>query len=224
MHTATLFSYLRKQILIDAGESWLGKLDTILPKPDAIFLTHAHPDHAYGLQAGAPCPVFATQATWEIIDSFPIPQALRRVIAPGKKRRIGKISIEPFSLLHSLRCPAVGFRITCGKTKLFYAPDVAWIEKMEQALHKIQVYIGDGATITRNMIRKTKDTGAIFGHTTIRAQLTWCHKMGVPKMIVTHCGSDIVAHEMGATKKVKALAKERDVEVEIAYDGMSYTF
>ena len=129
------------------------------------------------------------------------------------------MQFEAFTLLHSIRAPAVGYRITAGKSKIFYAPDVAWIEDMDEAFKKIALYIGDGATITRNMIRKNKKTGEIFGHANIRQQLTWCHKMNVPKMIVTHCGSDIVSHEKQAEKKIFLLAKERAVKVEIAYDG-----
>jgi len=221
MHTSTLFSQAGKHVLVDFGESWLGKFSTLRPKPDHIVLTHAHPDHAFGLKEEVSCPVWATKQTWKLIDAFPIPQKNRRVIEPKKKKRIGGIQFEAFALLHSLRCPAVGFRITTGKLKLFYAPDVAWIKKMETALKNIQIYIGDGACITRIMIRKTKDKEEIFGHANIRQQLTWCQKNGVPEMIITHCGSDIVSHPKIAQKKIAFLAEERDVAALIAYDGMT---
>ncbi len=216
MHTSTLFASKGKRVLVDCGTTWLGKIDRI--KPDQIVLTHAHPDHAFGLKEGSPCPVWATKKTWKLIDAFPIPQKLRHVIEPRKKRRICGIQFEAFSLIHSLRCPAVGYRITCEKMRLFYAPDVAWIEQMDDALKNIQVYIGDGATITRIMIRKKGDK--IFGHANVRQQLTWCKKHRVPEMIVTHCGSDIVSHAKKAEKQIVELAEERGIKVTIAYDGM----
>lgn len=218
MHTSLLVSHQGKKVMIDCGTSWLGKIEAIAP--DAIVLTHAHNDHAEGLKEGTPCPVYATKKTWALINPFPIEKQSRRLITPHKRHRICGIQFEAFPVLHSVRCPAVGYRITCGKTRLFYAPDVAWIDKMDQALSRIDTYIGDGATITRSMIRKHKETEEIFGHANVRQQLTWCQKMGVPKMVVTHCGSDIVAHEKAALPKIEALAKEREVAVKVAYDGM----
>ena len=222
MHTSTLFILGRSRVMVDCGTSWLGKLDRV--HPHHIILTHAHPDHAEGLKEGAPCLVWATKKTWDLIDHYPIAQKQRRLILPRKKKKIGNLEFEAFELLHSLRCPAVGYRISQGKKHLFYAPDVAWIKEMELAFRNIQLYIGDGATLTRNMIRRDKKTDEIFGHATIRQQLTWCQKRDVPRMIVTHCGSDIVTDRRGAKKKLASLAKERALEVAIAYDGMELTF
>jgi hypothetical protein len=40
-------------------------------------------------------------------------------------------------------------------------------------------------------------------------------------MIVTHCGSEIVnGEEKGVLDEIRALAGEREVEVEVARDGM----
>lgn len=219
MHTSTLFIHQKKRIMVDCGTSWLGKISSV--RPDHIVLTHAHPDHAYGLKEGAPCPVWATKVTWDLIDKFPIPKKQRHIITPRKKRRIGSMQFEAFPLLHSVHCPAVGYRIIRGTFRLFYAPDVAYIENIEEAFDKINIYIGDGATITRPMIRKAKGSGVIIGHATIRQQLTWCKKQGVHQMIITHCGSDIVAHQKKAEKRIQALAEERNIEAVIAYDGMN---
>lgn len=219
MHTALLFIHRGKRLLIDCGDSWLGKLKKI--KPDAILLTHAHPDHAFGLKEGAPCPVFASKETWKLIDRFPIPLKQRRLLLPRHPEKICGISCEAFPVDHSIRCPAVGYRLIAGKVKLFFCPDVAWIHNVGEAFKGIQLYIGDGATIVRSMVRKAPETETIFGHAPIRQQLTWCHKQGVPKMIITHCGSDIVKDEEKARLKIDKLAAERGVAFEIAYDGLT---
>ena len=86
----------------------------------------------------------------------------------------------------------------------------------------MQIYIGDGATISRSFIRKRGR--ALIGHSPVRTQLTWCQKEGVPRAIITHCGSEIVGggpREISA--KINAIATERGVEVRIAYDGMKIT-
>ena len=54
--------------MVDCGEDWLGNLDGL--HLHAIVITHAHPDHAFGLKEGAPCPVYATQITWEETDHY----------------------------------------------------------------------------------------------------------------------------------------------------------
>jgi glyoxylase-like metal-dependent hydrolase (beta-lactamase superfamily II) len=48
--------------MIDCGADWLARLKAVAPS--AIVITHAHPDHAFGLARGAPCPVYATAETW----------------------------------------------------------------------------------------------------------------------------------------------------------------
>lgn len=222
MHTCALLTHRHKKVLIDCGETWLSKIRTL--HPDAIVITHAHPDHAFGLKNGSPCPVWATKESWEYLDSFPIPPRQRHLIHPRKIHRIGGISFEAFPVWHSVRCPAVGYRITCGKIAFFYVPDVVYIPDIDEAFHNLCFYIGDGATISRKMIRKNKVTGELFGHANIRQQLTWCRKQNVPRMIVTHCGSDIVAHEKQAIAQIEKLAREKNIEVQIAYDGWQIRF
>lgn len=216
-HTATLISYKGKRVLIDCGLDWLGKLDQI--KPDAIVLTHAHPDHAWGLKKGAPCPVYATRESWRVkeLKKFPIKE---KIIVPIQKKIIIEgITFEAFTEQHSLLCPGVGYRITAGNVTIYYSGDLISIDKRHLALKEVRLYIGDGATIVRPMVRRKGDK--IFGHTTIRAQLGWCQKEHVPRAIITHCGTQIVADKSGkAEAKIKQLAQERNVKVAIAYDGM----
>lgn len=69
MHSALLVEYYGERVMVDCGEDWGCKIDEI--GPDAIVLTHAHPDHAGGLKDGAPCPVYATEESWEDIDTYP---------------------------------------------------------------------------------------------------------------------------------------------------------
>src|SRR5436309_6280374 len=63
MHTSLLVSYRGAREMSDCGLDWLGKLKRVAP--NAIVLTHAHPDHAWGLKRGAPCPVYAPESTWQ---------------------------------------------------------------------------------------------------------------------------------------------------------------
>ncbi len=218
MHTSLLIIHNKNKIMIDCGLSFLDRLNKI--KPTHIIITHAHPDHAFGLEKGSKCPVYMTKNSWNLLKDFPIEQKHKRTIQINKKFKIGSITFEAFSVMHSIKAPAVGYRITCNRKIIFYVPDVLWITKRKQAFKNIKLYIGDGATIKNNLVRKDKKTGKIYGHANIRSQLTWCKKENVKKMIITHCGSDIVKKEKQAFKEIRELAKKREVDTEIAYDNM----
>jgi hypothetical protein len=65
---------------------------------------------------------------------------------------------------------------------------------------------------------------ALIGHSPVRTQLTWCQKEGVPRAIITHCGSEIeTGGEREIATKISAMAGEGGTEVGIAYDGMKVT-
>src|SRR3990170_2465718 len=53
-HTSTLVSNRGSRVTIDCGSDWL--LEVHCLAPDAIVVTHAHPDHVDGLRNGSPCP------------------------------------------------------------------------------------------------------------------------------------------------------------------------
>lgn len=220
-HSSIKISYYHHEVIIDCGEDWAGKVSDW--NADAIIITHAHPDHAFGLKDGAPCPVYATEEAWKNMDSFQIKE--RRIINERERKQIPgngshPLFFEAFPVLHSTRAPAVGYKVQAGEAKIFYVPDVAWIKDREAAMKDINIYIGDGATLKRSMIRKPGDT--IIGHVPLQTQLTWCQKMGVSKAIFTHLGSKIVkGDEEKIMGQIMSMARQRDLDdVTIAHDGM----
>src|SRR5438552_3520635 len=90
MHTSLLVSYSRAKVMIDCGLDWLGKFERL--HPDAIVLTHPHPDHAWGLKNGAPCPVHAPENTWRTLKKLQDRQS--RVIKERSPTRICSITFE----------------------------------------------------------------------------------------------------------------------------------
>jgi phosphoribosyl 1,2-cyclic phosphodiesterase len=218
MHTSLMVSYRSANVMIDCGLDWLGKFERL--HPSAIVLTHAHPDHAWGLKQGASYPVYAPQETWRELRYYPIKEHC--LIKERTPMKICGITFEAFPVEHSILSPAVGYRISAGRARIFYAPDLIFIHDRQDALKGVQVFIGDGATVTRTFIRRRGKR--LIGHSPVRTQLTWCEKEGVPQAIITHCGSEIVTgDERELSAKLRALAADRGVKVRIAYDGMKLT-
>jgi phosphoribosyl 1,2-cyclic phosphodiesterase len=215
MHTSLLVSHRDGNVMIDCGLDWLGKFERL--HPSAIVLTHGHPDHAWGLRNGAPCPVYAPQKTWQTLRYCAVKD--RRLIRERIPTKICGIRFEAFPVEHSILAPAVGYRVSAGRAYIFYAPDLIYIHERAAALKGVQIYIGDGATLTRSFIRRRGET--LIGHAPVRTQLMWCEKERIPHAIITHCGSEIVTGDEGKiSAELRAIGAERGVEVRIAYDGM----
>ena len=173
-----------------------------------------------GLRDGAPCPVHAPQKTWQTLTRCRVED--RHVINERSPTKICGITFEAFPLEHSILAPAVGYRVSAGRASIFYVPDLVFIHERAEALKNVQIYIGDGATVTRSFIRRRGKT--LIGHSPVRTQLTWCEKEAVAHAIITHCGSEIVTgDERKLSTKLQAMGAERGVEVRIAYDGMKLT-
>jgi phosphoribosyl 1,2-cyclic phosphodiesterase len=215
-HSALLVQCQEARIMLDCGADWLGRVARL--RPSAILLTHAHPDHAAGLTDGAPCPVYATAETWDRIGGYPI--AERRTIEAGQRFCLGSVTWQAFELEHSIRAPAVGYRLTAGRTALFYAPDVAAILDQKTALDRVMLYIGDGASIVRPLLRRRGQI--MIGHASIQAQLDWCQKEGIAQAVFTHCGSQIVgADGRSVAARIRCFGREHGIAARIAYDGLS---
>lgn len=217
-HSSLLIQYNDARIMIDCGADWLGRLSSVAPT--AIVLTHAHPDHAWGLAKGAPCPVYASNETLDLLHSFPIRD--RREMPPQKSVAIDGVRFKMYPVQHSIRAPAVGYRVSAKGACFFYVPDVAGLPDAPNALRGIDVYIGDGATMTRSMVRKKN--GTLIGHAPITAQLSWCKMAGIRSAIFTHCGSPIVrgnARVLNAA--IRRLGQAQGIDACLAFDGKRFS-
>jgi hypothetical protein len=102
----------------------------------------------------------------------------------------------------------------------FYAPDVISIHESGDAPNGVRIYIGDGASFLRPLLRKRGRH--VIGHTSMRQQLRWCARHKIRRAIFYSCGSQIVAgEEKKLVTKLRRLADELGVKAQVAYDGMT---
>jgi phosphoribosyl 1,2-cyclic phosphodiesterase len=217
-HSAVVVSGGGTRVLIDCGKDWLERLWRL--HPAAILISHAHPDHAAGLRNGAPCAVYATAESWRAMAAWPLPA--RFVVQPRRSFTLGGLLVEAWPVEHSLLAPAVGYRLTAGSKRIFYLPDVARLTDPARALRDVDLYVGDGATLDRPLVRRRGSMH--IGHATIGTQLEWCEAAGVEHAVFTHCGSRIVRskpRQIAAT--LASMAREHGVGARFAYDGLRMT-
>ncbi len=206
-HSSILMIKDNFRLMIDFGLIHRDNLQKI--KPDAVLITHAHPDHYIWTKKGyeTDIPVYVTKST---INYGKFKPENYKIISENKKIKLSPFSILPYKVLHSVRCPAVGFRISFGKNVVIYNPDLVDIINRDKILKNARYYIGDGSSINANLVRKRNEK--IFGHSRITTQVKWCEKAGIKKIIFTHLGKETIAKEKSF--------KNKHPEIIFAYDGM----
>jgi len=198
------------RILIDLGKDY----DTLPENVTEILITHAHPDHSYGLkQKQINVPVYVNKFTNKKLSKTNYP--FRRKIFWKKPFFIGEIKVTPVPVLHSIKAPTTGFIFETRNRKVAYFPDVLQIPKLE-ILRGVDVYIGDGTTIARDLVRVKNNKK--FGHASIRTQLQWLKSQGVKRAIFTHFGKWALDKRI-VRQAFQQLSEEFGIKVHEAYDG-----
>jgi ribonuclease BN (tRNA processing enzyme) len=206
-HSSTVIMSDSVKLLLDYGMLQRYSLEEI--KPGAVLITHAHPDHYSWLKKDirTDVPVYLTKETFDY-GKFRPPNA--KVVLPGQEHAIGPFHWSCYRVIHSIRCPAVGFKIGVGGKTFIYNSDLVDIVEKDSILKDVDYYVGDGSSIRANLVRRRGDT--LFGHARITTQINWCRKYGISHIIFTHLGKETIREE-------QKFAQEHS-DVILAYDGM----
>ena len=139
---ATFIQYGHTRILIDAGISCRRisqGLETVcgctLQDLDALFVTHEHRDHIYGIPTilkKSAIPIYTTLETWQAMGSK-IAAYQDRFVRLTRKVGLGELQIIPFSISHDAARP-VGYSLLAGENKVTVATDLGYIsQEVEEA-------------------------------------------------------------------------------------------
>lgn len=206
-HSSLLIVKNNFKLLIDYGTLQKYNLEKL--KPNAVLITHAHPDHYIWTKEDykTKIPIYLTKKTFDYGKFKP---ENYKIISANKKIKIGDFTIIPHIVSHSIKCPGVAFEILIGRKKMIYSGDIVDIKNKSKVLKNVDYYIGDGSSIRANLVRKKGNQ--FFGHARITTQMHWCERAKVKNVIFTHLGKETIRKEK--------IFKRQHPEIIFAYDGM----
>jgi ribonuclease BN (tRNA processing enzyme) len=199
------------KLLLDCGDKTF-----LAYKPRAILITHLHPDHAFFVRDGdesIAVPMYAPEKYKNI-----------KIHVIKKAFTIHSYRITPIATIHSLKVKSQAYLIQHKNKKILYTGDMIWIEKRyHRLLHNLDAVITEASFFRKGgMVRRSKETGNIYGHTGV-PNLVNLFKKFTNTIIFTHFGSWFYKDMQKARKKLRELAKENEVKIIVGYDGLEIT-
>lgn len=197
------------RILLDLGEAAY-----LRHRPQHIFITHLHPDHAAFLRTRV-----ATEAEIHLPQpSNKLPSA-RLISGP---MRVGSYRVVPVPTVHSLTVRSVGYVVEKSGRRIFFSSDLISIDRRyRRRLGQLDLVITDGSYMRRGgLVRTDPGSGRPFGHTGI-PNLVEFFRPFTRRIVITHFGSwfyrDIAA-------SIRQIARLGDgVRTSAAHDGLVIT-
>lgn len=216
-HSCLIVRYKKTNILIDFGLKFNPILLKEMRKLNYILITHAHPDHYIWTlreENKINIPVYMTRDT---LDYGKYRPENYKIIEPDRNYALEDLEMTAYKVVHSLRCPAVGYRVK-GDKSLVYAPDIVDFEKDKGiTLNEVDLLIADGSSLNINMVRRKGSM--LFGHTRVKTIIGWCKKYDIKKLVITHCGKQIVTMDSKELDKKLDSYTGGDIDVAVAFDG-----
>lgn len=180
-----------KLILLDAGPDIRYQLKRAhLPQPDAICITHAHPDANYGLK---------------YLDGAPVYSETAHTMKAGKFFNLFGLKILPFRVRHAHNTPTVGFLVRLPLKTIIYATDMASLNGLKKYFQPADLVFCDGSILQRSF----------GGHLAMVSQLKTYKKWGLKRVFFTHIGHATLPH-----KELRQFVKNKYKNTDVAYDGM----
>jgi phosphoribosyl 1,2-cyclic phosphate phosphodiesterase len=218
--SSALINYNNKNILIDASPDFLDQVKkNKVKKIDALLITHPHFDAYGGIKQlddwlKFPIDLYCQKQTWQIIKNrYKNLKNIKWVeIKTNKKFKIGKLSILPILVYHSIinekKFPTLAFKIG----RLVYCSDVKKIPTQSlKHFRGINTLILDAAMYFKKQI---------FSHLNTADAINLANNLAVKNLYLTQIGHSYPPHNL-AEKEIKKFIKLNNIKtkVHLAYDG-----
>jgi ribonuclease BN (tRNA processing enzyme) len=165
------------RILLDLGEAAY-----LHYRPQHIFITHLHPDHAASLRSGVvtDADIYVPEPT----RKFPAARVISRPVQSGPHR------IVPVPTVHSLKVRSLGYVIERGGRRVFFSSDLVTIERQyHRRLRRLDLVITEGSYMrSGGLVRSDPASGRLFGHTGIPNLIEFFRRF-TRRIVITHFGS-----------------------------------
>jgi glyoxylase-like metal-dependent hydrolase (beta-lactamase superfamily II) len=203
------------RLLLDLGEK-----EFLDYKPQWIFLTHLHPDHAYFVRQGKEevpqtnAPIYAPE--------YPEKATLKQTVQIiDRTMRFAGYTITPIPTHHSKNVKSQAYLVKKGKQSLLYSGDLIWINKeYHDRFDQVDLVITESSFFRKGgMVQKDKETQTIYGHNGI-PNLIDLFKKHTKNILFIHFGSWFYLDSKEGSKKLIALAKEKGIHPIIGHDGL----
>jgi len=223
---AYLIQHLEGALLLDCGASILASLKRqgLSAEPvDTVLLSHLHGDHFAGLPflfleyiyvepRGRPLKIVGPpgvedrvlrifQAMYADSAAEPLPYAVEFIeIEPQRGITLGGIQIWAFRAPHQERPVSLGYEIQLDGRKIVYTGDTGWSEELVSRSKDADLFLCECSFFETRM-----DTHLDYPR--IAENLP---RLGAKRIVLTHFGQEV-------------LQRQREVALEMAYDGLVLT-
>ena len=191
----------------------LGEQNFLRSKPQAIFITHLHPDHAFFVEQPAALPSVPIYAPEQKEFMF---------ITIAKPVSIGGYYITPLPTEHSAKVKSCAYLIEHDRKRILYTGDMVWMQKKyRNKLGRLDCVVTEGSFIKEGgVIRKDPKTGKLFGHTGI-PNLVRLFKPYTNTIILTHFGSWFFKDISQSKRVIAMLGTAEGLQLMPAYDNLT---
>ncbi len=191
----------------------LGEREFLDEKPDAVFITHLHPDHAFFVieHAILTVPVYAPEERGDLPGVKPFPGSMA----------IGGYKIQAVPVHHSLKVQSLAYVLEKGRQRMLYTGDTVWINKEYHPLFEgLDLVVTEASFLRKGgMVRRDKATGTIFGHNGLPDLVALFSKF-TRNILLVHFGSWFYQDIRKSRQAIAAVGREHGVKIRVGYEGL----